>query len=168
MPAPLKPLPGLTSLSAPRGRWSWRTGPPIGLPSHVSGSLSSGSRGGQRWGLRPLGVRAGKDVGEDEVDRHGGQQTPLGSEELVLTPTGAWQEVVGGSGTLSQPILVQDTDPGAPIQPVPLPPSVPHPTPTIPKPIPVGSTAALLGVPLHSDSHEDAGTLDFSSLLKKR
>uniref|UniRef100_A0A8C0R7U4 Myosin binding protein C3 n=1 Tax=Canis lupus dingo TaxID=286419 RepID=A0A8C0R7U4_CANLU len=30
------------------------------------------------------------------------------------------------------------------------------------------SVLALLGVPLHSDSHEDAGTLDFSSLLKKR
>ncbi|KAK2100478.1 hypothetical protein P7K49_021826 [Saguinus oedipus] len=29
-------------------------------------------------------------------------------------------------------------------------------------------TAALPGVPLHSDSHEDAGILDFSSLLKKR
>lgn len=37
-----------------------------------------------------------------------------------------------------------------------------------PEPLPIGSTAASLGLCLHSDSHEDAGTLDFSSLLKKR
>ncbi|XP_019511865.1 PREDICTED: myosin-binding protein C, cardiac-type [Hipposideros armiger] len=60
------------------------------------------------------------------------------------------------AGTLAQPL-----------RSVPSSHSIPPRLPT-PKPLLVSSTVASLGVPFHSDSNEDTGILDFSSLLKKR
>lgn len=134
--APLKPFPCLTSLSAPRGRWSWRLGPPIGIPPHVSGSLSLGPGGGHRWGLRPLGIRAGSDVGGNagtgmKLVGKGESKLPWAGEELVLTPTGAWLEVVGGSGT---PLPAPTCPVRRPREPPPA--SVPSSTVPLPTPTP--------------------------------
>lgn len=108
-----------------------------------------------------------------EVDGHGGEQAPQAGEELVLTPTGAWLEVVVGSGTLAPALRALYTDPRGLRQAkshhlASVPSCHYAPTTTRSQSLLVGSASTSLGIPFHSDSHEDAGILDFSSLLKKR
>lgn len=113
------------------------------------------------------------EAGLKSVDMAGGSKLSWADEELGLTPTGAWLEVVVGSGTPPLALPAPYTDPGGlRWAGIPQLASVPSsysilPTPT-PKPLLVSSTVVSLGVPFHSDSNEDSGILDFSSLLKKR
>ena len=99
---------------------------------------------------------------------------PWAGEKLSLTPTGAWLEVVGESGTPSYPPVHRSR--GSEMvreQPFSQCPFLSRPFPHH-NPTPCSQTPScwlscgLMGVPLHSDGHEDAGTLDFSSLLRKR
>lgn len=132
-------------------------------------------------GVASLRVRAGccRDQGWSavgvrvEVDGCRGEQAPWAAEELVLTPTGAWPEAVVGSGTPPSALHALYTDPrrlrqakSRHLASVPCCHSTP--TTTRSQPLLVGSASTSLGIPFHSDSHEDAGILDFSSLLKKR
>lgn len=123
--------------------------------------MESVGRLGVMWGLRA------------EVDGLGGEQAPWAGEELGLIPTGAWLEVAVGPGTPPPALLAPHTDPGvcegqrAPTSQCP---SLSlHPTPAFLAPRPLWLLLGVFtGVLLRSDSGEDAGVLDFSSLLKKR